>query len=466
MKDYVSEDFRRHWRESLNVLCMSLNATAALVVRLRDWNVEICARSNHREHPFHEGETTRLDETLCCHKVMMHKKVLMVSDMHQATAWQSGFYAAKRMDTYLGLPLCWPDGKLFGTICVLDKKPKSFSKLGINLMNQIKLKIEHELALITQSERLQRTEEHYKNLFESSSLGILLSDEDSNIIDANPMACKVTGYAREELITMNGRDLMDPECNLSPSMEDILAEAVLKGPRRFERVYRTRSGASVPVEIHVVLISRKAVNHLVLFQDISERKRVEKLALESSNRYRRLVEGLGDGFVIFRMNPDGLLTYVSPGIKSLLNIDPEDAEGLNWNQIADWTSESIALGAARLKNGNQFEALRLDFRKSDNLQGVVQITAKRTIDNGMEVIEGIAADITEHCRMEDELRNKYVQLRELEEMKDNLAQMIVHDMRSPLTAMISNLELTFRDAAAPLPREALQAAFHGAQYGK
>ncbi len=45
---------------------------------------------------------------------------------------------------------------------------------------------------------------------------------------------------------------------------------------------------------------------------------------------------------------------------------------------------------------------------------------------------------------EDALRNSYTELKELEEVKENLTQMIVHDMRSPLAGILGALELMQR----------------------
>lgn len=44
-------------------------------------------------------------------------------------------------------------------------------------------------------------------------------------------------------------------------------------------------------------------------------------------------------------------------------------------------------------------------------------------------------------RLFDEVQENYERLRELEELRDNLTNMIVHDMRSPLTGMLGYLEL-------------------------
>ena len=54
------------------------------------------------------------------------------------------------MSFYLGLPLIWPDGKLFVTICVLDKRDNSNAILYRDLLREFRQVIESDLALLVE----------------------------------------------------------------------------------------------------------------------------------------------------------------------------------------------------------------------------------------------------------------------------------------------------------------------------
>jgi two-component system, sensor histidine kinase and response regulator len=56
-------------------------------------------------------------------------------------------------------------------------------------------------------------------------------------------------------------------------------------------------------------------------------------------------------------------------------------------------------------------------------------------------------------RLVDELRRSYERLRKLEKLRDNLTQMVIHDLRSPLFAMRLRLESFLRDADPSLDPE-------------
>ena len=38
------------------------------------------------------------------------------------------------MISYLGVPISWPDGEIFGTICVLDRQSNGYSDLYLKLL--------------------------------------------------------------------------------------------------------------------------------------------------------------------------------------------------------------------------------------------------------------------------------------------------------------------------------------------
>jgi len=60
---------------------------------------------------------------------------------------------------------------------------------------------------------LSRSEQRYRDLFESAHDAILLQDLDGNILAANKAAAKLTGYTLEQLVGMNVKELL-PEAGL------------------------------------------------------------------------------------------------------------------------------------------------------------------------------------------------------------------------------------------------------------
>jgi len=68
-----------------------------------------------------------------------------------------------------------------------------------------------------------------------------------------------------------------------------------------------------------------------MLRDISKRKKAEEALLDAKNQYQRLIEDLGDNFVIYSHRLDGTLTYASPGINSMFGVSREEAKGSDWS---------------------------------------------------------------------------------------------------------------------------------------
>jgi len=127
-------------------------------------------------------------------------------------------------------------------------------------------------ADLTLSER----EEHYRELFESSSDALLLLAADTGrVLEANAMALALYGYGREELLDRNNTDLSaEPEETSRRSLEAQSSPGqVLKIPLR---LHRRKDGTVFPVEITARSFVRDGqLVLLVACRDITARKQSE-----------------------------------------------------------------------------------------------------------------------------------------------------------------------------------------------
>ena len=109
-------------------------------------------------------------------------------------------------------------GKVMGTLCVHMRRPRQFLPEEIELFshiaNHIGVAVENarlykQAQLI--AEQLRMSEKNYRELFENAQDAIWVHDLDGNIVAANKVTSKVTGYSQQELIGMNVRDYLSPE---------------------------------------------------------------------------------------------------------------------------------------------------------------------------------------------------------------------------------------------------------------
>jgi PAS domain S-box-containing protein len=132
-------------------------------------------------------------------------------------------------------------------------------------------------------EALRKSEARYRAVFEHASDALFLENAQEEIVDVNRRACQLTGYTREELLSMRTSDLEVEVIRKQPPHEVYAAPASMQDTV-FESALAHRDGTRVPVEVTVTpLRDGDTVLFLSVVRDIAERKRVERL-LEALNQ--------------------------------------------------------------------------------------------------------------------------------------------------------------------------------------
>ena len=128
---------------------------------------------------------------------------------------------------------------------------------------------------------MRQSEEKYRTLFEQSSQGIYLHDFDGRILDVNEMACRQSGYTRDELLQMSVFDLHPTwaDAVFMPREEILRAWSEWPPDHRMihDAAHRRKDGSVYPVEVATGVI-RYGERNLILaiVQDISARRQAEE----------------------------------------------------------------------------------------------------------------------------------------------------------------------------------------------
>src|SRR5688500_8582094 len=75
--------------------------------------------SNSEGNPFPVDEIFSMDIGTFCETVIKKCEPLLVVNALEDAEWTSAPEIGVGMVSYLGFPVLWPDGRMFGTICVL-----------------------------------------------------------------------------------------------------------------------------------------------------------------------------------------------------------------------------------------------------------------------------------------------------------------------------------------------------------
>ena len=122
----------------------------------------------------------------------------------------------------------------------------------------------------------QQSERQLSALFENALDGLVIFDQNRNIVDANPAACSILRTSRDQLI---GHDL---QSIFTSSEGDAAIQAAHFTPAslRGERRIRCQDGSEVQVEQQVTSNFSPGLN-LISIRDVTDRKRSEQRALQA-----------------------------------------------------------------------------------------------------------------------------------------------------------------------------------------
>jgi diguanylate cyclase (GGDEF)-like protein/PAS domain S-box-containing protein len=149
-----------------------------------------------------------------------------------------------------------------------------------------------------------------------------------------------------------------------------------------------------------------------LQQEIDERKQAEKSLRESEKRYRNLVENIND--VIFTLNTQGLVTYISTAIEKIVLYKADEVIGKPFDSFVH--PDDLTGLLTRMKLVMAGELLPSEFRvfdKNGNIRYVRTSSRPLLEENKLVGLSGVLVDTTRRKQMEDELRKHRDHLEEM-----------------------------------------------------
>ena len=114
----VPSEIVHKWQEIVNVVAEIVHVPSALVMRVEPPNIKVLVASESSGNPYERDEAASLNTGLYCETVMRTRESLLVPDALADEAWRSNPDVPLGMISYLGFPILWPDGEVFGTLCV------------------------------------------------------------------------------------------------------------------------------------------------------------------------------------------------------------------------------------------------------------------------------------------------------------------------------------------------------------
>lgn len=158
-------------------------------------------------------------------------------------------------------------------------------------------------------EQLREQQTYLRGLIESSVDGLITVDPEGFITDLNEQMCRMSGYAREELIGSPFKQYFTEPLQADAGVKRTLAEGMVTN---YELVLRSKAGRKATVSFNASIFRSADGSIQGIFasaRDISEQARLQTQVVEQQAYNRSLIEASADA--LFAIAPDGTILDVN-----------------------------------------------------------------------------------------------------------------------------------------------------------
>ncbi len=285
----IPADILQKWQRIIDLLANIMQVPSGVITAIEPpyHAYTTIVSSNSKGNPFPIDQIFSMQIGTFCETVIKQRRPVLVANALHEDEWKSAPEIQVGTVSYLGYPVFWPDGLVFGTICVLDFETNPYSDAYQELMAQCRDVLQADLqTLVRLSSELEDQKAHLSELFARVPEAVVMVDRDSRITRVNPEFTKIFGYTTDEAMGQRIDDLIAPE--------DLQGEAARNTDRMFqtgevfatETVRRHKSGARVPVALMCVPVSSSGGQDAgyVIYRDLTESKRLQ----DEQRRYHEI----------------------------------------------------------------------------------------------------------------------------------------------------------------------------------
>ncbi|MFT7531150.1 MAG: DNA-binding NarL/FixJ family response regulator [Gammaproteobacteria bacterium] len=149
LKPEIAEETIANWQRIVDLMASIAQTPAGLIMRLDPGkSVNVFVTSATERNVWKLGDKCTVNSGLYCEEVINTGDHLLVPNALNDPLWDANPDLEFGMSFYLGFPLAWPDGEIFGTICVLDIKQNEHAISCRDLLEQFKKMVDSDLKML------------------------------------------------------------------------------------------------------------------------------------------------------------------------------------------------------------------------------------------------------------------------------------------------------------------------------
>ncbi len=263
---------------------------------------------------------------------------------------------------------------------------------------------------ITNQKRVERElregEEKYRAIFENNVVGMFQSSPEGRFISVNPALARMCGYASPEEMILDIKDIASQHY-VHPAERDafkrIMAEQGYVENFEHETYRADGSIFWVSVNARAVRDSDGPIRYYEgTHQEITQRKQAEAELRQSEERYRTIIENIGDGY--YEVDLKGNVTFLNDAALRILDVPRSEREGTNFRAFVAGDDADMIFGVFLevYKTGTPFRGLSWRVVRPDGKEQHMEVSVSLIRDAAARPsgFRGIIHDITERRKAE------------------------------------------------------------------
>ena len=310
-------------------------------------------------------------------------------------------------------------------------------------INDITSRKREEFELIAAERKAHENEARFKALHNASFGGIGIHNK-GLILECNQGLSDMMGYSLEELIGMDGLNL------IAEKSRKRVREYIIEGYEKpYEEFGLRKNGEEFPLRLEArnIPYNGKTVR-TVEFRDISDQKRAEQeilnakeFAQRNENFYNAILNNMGDP--LFVKDHDSKLVLVNDAFCEFLHTTREKVIG---NTMANHVSSEEQEAFLKIDRQVLFDGKENINEETISIKGFATKTIStrktRFVDHdGTKYLIGIIRDISNRKREEIELLAAKEKAEQADQLKSAFLANMSHEIRTPMNGILGFAEL-------------------------
>lgn len=255
--------------------------------------------------------------------------------------------------------------------------------------------------------------DHYLDiLLDKSGDFIAILNSDASIRYVSPSIQGLGGFAPQEVMGMNVFELVHPDD--AQRLRQVFLEGI-RIPGRVEhvecRLRKKNGGWSIVQATGSNLLDEPLVAGVLLnVRDVTELREKERELRDSEERYRYLVENLPP--IVFTVDREGVLTYVSPAIERSTAFKMEDLIGCPFSDFVEQEDLAGVLASFAMALEGHVESYEFRIRDKSGKRRYIQTVSRPIVEGGVVTgLLGTMCEITERVEADEARRRNEEQFK-------------------------------------------------------